>query len=290
MEALREVGLSLTTELDLDALLHSIVSHAVELWGCRVGSLYLHRPDKDLLELVVIIGAGSDLIGVTLRRGEGLAGEIWKTGEPLSVSEQRSLAGQPAMPTEENPFSFAGVPIRWGDEFLGVLDLVSDDPGAFSSDDTELLSLFASQASIAIKNARLFQAERRRSSEAEALRKASLVLGALWGLWHLPLHFIEGTVQSAIPVYQFVLQQMVLAVFYTWLYNHTRGAVSVAIIGPILSDSGLNSIPLASGQFGGKARARSARSSLFCAVSTHRSEQRSMPGWIGLMTPCIVKN
>jgi PAS domain S-box-containing protein len=178
LEALREVGLSLTTELDLDALLHSIVSHAVELWGCRVGSLYLHRPDKDLLELVVIIGAGSDLIGVTLRRGEGLAGEIWKTGEPLSVSEQRSLAGQPAMPTEENPFSFAGVPIRWGDEFLGVLDLVSDDPGAFSSDDTELLSLFASQASIAIKNARLFQAERRRSSEAEALRKASLVLGS----------------------------------------------------------------------------------------------------------------
>ncbi len=59
---------------------------------------------------------------------------------------------------------------------------------------------------------------------------ASLVLGLLWGLWHLPLHFIEGTVQSAIPVYQFVLQQMVLAVLYTWLFNNTRGAVSVAIL------------------------------------------------------------
>ena len=52
----------------------------------------------------------------------------------------------------------------------------------------------------------------------------------LWGLWHLPLHFIDGTVQSAIPVYQFVLQQMVLAIFYTWLFNNTRGAVSVAIL------------------------------------------------------------
>jgi membrane protease YdiL (CAAX protease family) len=59
---------------------------------------------------------------------------------------------------------------------------------------------------------------------------ASLILGAIWGLWHLPLHFIAGTVQSAIPVYQFVLQQMVLAVFYTWLFNNTRGAVSVAIL------------------------------------------------------------
>ncbi len=59
---------------------------------------------------------------------------------------------------------------------------------------------------------------------------ASLVLGALWGLWHLPLHFIEGTVQENIPIYQFILQQMVLAVFYTWLFVHTRGAVSVAIL------------------------------------------------------------
>jgi hypothetical protein len=56
------------------------------------------------------------------------------------------------------------------------------------------------------------------------------VPSAFWGLWHLPLHFIEGTVQSTIPVYQFVLQQMVLAIFDTWLFNNTRGAVSVAIL------------------------------------------------------------
>jgi hypothetical protein len=59
---------------------------------------------------------------------------------------------------------------------------------------------------------------------------ASLILGAIWGSWHLPLHFIDGTVQSTMPVYQFVLQQMVLAVLYTWLFSNTRGAVSVAIL------------------------------------------------------------
>lgn len=59
---------------------------------------------------------------------------------------------------------------------------------------------------------------------------ASLLLGFIWGLWHLPLHFIEGTVQENIPVYQFIIQQMVLAIFYTWLFNNTRGAVSVAIL------------------------------------------------------------
>jgi hypothetical protein len=59
---------------------------------------------------------------------------------------------------------------------------------------------------------------------------SSLVLRTIRGLWHLPLHFIEGTVQSAIPAYQFVGQQMVLAIFYTWLFNNTRGAVSISIL------------------------------------------------------------
>lgn len=58
----------------------------------------------------------------------------------------------------------------------------------------------------------------------------SLILGLLWGLWHLPLHFIEGTVQSAIPVYQFLIQQMVLAILFTWLFTNTRGAVPVAML------------------------------------------------------------
>jgi len=44
---------------------------------------------------------------------------------------------------------------------------------------------------------------------------ASLVLGFLWGLWHLPLHFMTGTTQEIIPVAEFILKQMVGAIFYT---------------------------------------------------------------------------
>ncbi|MCP5100853.1 MAG: CPBP family intramembrane metalloprotease, partial [Chloroflexi bacterium] len=59
---------------------------------------------------------------------------------------------------------------------------------------------------------------------------ASLILGAIWGLWHLPLHFMDGTVQEIIPIYQFVLQQMVLAIIYTWLFNNTGGSVLIATL------------------------------------------------------------
>ncbi|MCP4424766.1 MAG: CPBP family intramembrane metalloprotease, partial [Chloroflexi bacterium] len=51
-----------------------------------------------------------------------------------------------------------------------------------------------------------------------------------WGLWHLPLHFMDGTVQEIIPIYQFVLQQMVLAIIYTWLFNNTGGSILIATL------------------------------------------------------------
>lgn len=59
---------------------------------------------------------------------------------------------------------------------------------------------------------------------------ASLVLGLIWGLWHLPLVFIAGTTQAAIPFYEFVLQTVALAVLYTWLYNNTGGSVLVVAL------------------------------------------------------------
>jgi membrane protease YdiL (CAAX protease family) len=59
---------------------------------------------------------------------------------------------------------------------------------------------------------------------------ASLILGTIWGFWHLPLFFIEGTTQAAIPIYQYILQTIVLSVFYTWLYNNTGGSVLIAIV------------------------------------------------------------
>lgn len=59
---------------------------------------------------------------------------------------------------------------------------------------------------------------------------ASLILGFLWGLWHLPLHFMVGTTQEVIPVVDFILKQMVGAIFYTWVYNNTNRNVFLAIL------------------------------------------------------------
>lgn len=50
---------------------------------------------------------------------------------------------------------------------------------------------------------------------------SSVVLGALWGLWHLPLFFIPGVSQSYMPLWSFLLMTVALAVLITWVYNNT---------------------------------------------------------------------
>jgi len=170
LEALREVGLELTAELDLDALLHSVGERAVELLGGTDGGLYLYRPDRDLLEWTVSVGATVVPVCTVLERGEGVAGKVWETGQPLIVDNYRHWSGRPVMHDGISIASVVDVPIQWGQEFLGVLNVSAQTPGRFTPTDAELLSLLATQAAIAIRNARLYEQTRR-----DAVVKAELL-------------------------------------------------------------------------------------------------------------------
>ncbi len=176
LEALRQIGLDLTAQLDLDVLLQSIVLQAIQLVGATEGGIYLYRPDRDVVEWVVSVGPNMAPLGTMLRRGQGLCGKVWDTGEPLLVDDYRHWEGR-AVVYEGCPFTATmGVPVRWGDEFLGVLNMNADAPHTFCQEDAELLGLFATQAAIAIRNARLYEETQRRALEQEALREAALVL------------------------------------------------------------------------------------------------------------------
>ena len=61
-------------------------------------------------------------------------------------------------------------------------------------------------------------------------RMASLGLGLVWGVWHLPLFFIEGTSQAHIPLALFLLSVAAMSVLFAWLVNHTKGSVVAALL------------------------------------------------------------
>ncbi len=198
LEALRQVGLELTAQLDLDALLHSIVSRAVELLEGDSGMLHLYRPDRDVLEWTVSVGLNQPPPKPILRRGEGLCGRVLETGQPLIVDDYHHWEGR-VSGWEDHPFqAVMGMPIRWGEEFLGVLEISRPPPRTFSQADAELLRLLANQAAIAIRNARLYEQAQRR---AERLAVVNHIARAVSAVLHLD-DLLETVYQEIADVFQ----------------------------------------------------------------------------------------
>ncbi len=172
LDALRQVSQDLIALHHLDALLQQIVERAVQLLDGKAGGMYLYHPDRDILEWVVGVREDPTLVGLTISRGEGLSGKVWDTGEPLIVDDYQSWPGRSSQWAGFPVRAAMSVPIQWGGEFLGVLHIhTGNTQRRFTPQDAALLSQFATQAAIAIQNARLHEqahqeiAERRRTEE-----------------------------------------------------------------------------------------------------------------------------
>ncbi len=172
LEVLREVGLELTTQLNLETLLHSIVARAVELLNGISGGLYLYRSESEVLELMVTVGLDPALVGTKLQSGEGLTGAVWQTGQTLIVDDYRNWDNKASVYRNTGWTAIVGVPIRWGDEFLGVLDVIGDAPRAFSATHAQLLGMFATQAANAIRNAHLYDHAQREITQRKLAEEA----------------------------------------------------------------------------------------------------------------------
>lgn len=58
----------------------------------------------------------------------------------------------------------------------------------------------------------------------------ALIVGLIHGIWHLPLHFLEGTVQSAIPIPEFIAITILTAFAYSFIYEHTKSIIPMIIL------------------------------------------------------------
>ena len=157
LSALQESTMLLMARLDLVDVLQDILTQATQLMKTTHGYVYLVRPDGDALEVRVAAGIFSSYVGASLRRGEGLAGRVWQTGQPLAVPDYRTWAER-ARQYEQTAFhAVVGVPLTEGWKTVGVLGLAHLEPGPeFSDDDVQLLTSFARLASVAYENARLY--------------------------------------------------------------------------------------------------------------------------------------
>ena len=168
LEALQKVGLELASELDLNILLESIVHQAVTLSQTEIGVFYLCYPEEDILKLAVVSDPNIIPKETIMRRGQGLSGKVWQTGEHIAVENYQAWEGCDCTFTEMiADRSAIAIPVYWGGEIQGILAL-SGEPGySFSDDEIALLKMLAQQAAVAIQNANLHKEVKHYTAELE---------------------------------------------------------------------------------------------------------------------------
>jgi sigma-B regulation protein RsbU (phosphoserine phosphatase) len=178
LETLAEIGREMSSILDLDALLTRIASLTKRLIDYRTfGILLLDEATNDLeMKLAVRYGKGAESKHVRL--GEGLVGWAALHKEPVLVAD---VSQDPRyINLVDDARSELVIPMLIKDRCLGVFDLESPELDAFTKEHKELLTLLASQAAVAIDNARLYEEVRRNEERIEKeLRFAQRVQVAL---------------------------------------------------------------------------------------------------------------
>jgi len=73
---------------------------------------------------------------------------------------------------------------------------------------------------------------------------SGVIIGVLWGLWHLPLFFMDGEFHQTIPFGLFLVQDIALSIIMTWLYNNTKGSLLIAHLFHTSSNATIGLLPI----------------------------------------------
>lgn len=161
LKTLNEVTRQLTSTLDPERLLKNILQSAVDILNCEAGSLLMLDEQTGELVFRVVLGpVAHELEGQRMPSDKGVVGRSFQSRQPLIVNDVRSSKDWFSKPDKMTGFvtrSLLVVPLIVKDEVLGVIEVVNRKDGSnFNLDDQELLIAFASQAAVAIENARLY--------------------------------------------------------------------------------------------------------------------------------------
>lgn len=163
LQIINQVTLSLADTLELDPLLDLIMNKAIELFDAQAGSLLLVDHDTGELVFEIVRGpAEAELLKTRLPLGAGIAGTAAQTARSIitnDVSEDKRWFSEVDEDTDFHTRSILTVPLLRNNRVLGVLQVINKGKNGalFDDHDERLLNSFASQAVVALENARLVE-------------------------------------------------------------------------------------------------------------------------------------
>lgn len=183
IERLREISHWVSSVLDLDNLLELIIDTATKMMQAKASSLLLLDPKTKKLYFKVAIGERKEeLRKYEINLGQGIAGLVAQTGEPLLIQDVTHDPRWYKQISESIGFqtrSIACVPMKVGDEIIGVVEIIDKEDGsAIRNEDMKTLTVFTELASLAISNARkINQVQRENRDLKEELWKKYQIIG-----------------------------------------------------------------------------------------------------------------
>jgi len=182
LRALARLTHIVSSSLDMDEVLGTIARAAAELTGVPLAVFWVANEVARTLEVRALSDErmAADFPYRTLRYEQGATGAVAGRRELLNIpdltADERFLSKDWAV--GHGLRSFFGVPIVFQDSLLGVLALNGRKPLRLEQDDLQLLDSFIAQASVAIRNARLYTDTTRRLAETRALLELAEILNS----------------------------------------------------------------------------------------------------------------
>jgi signal transduction histidine kinase len=168
LRALHDISLEITSQLESKRVLNTILMHAAHLLSAEASTISIYDSQESVIHKIAVFNLPMELQGIDLEIGEGLAGQVIATGEPIFVNDYSTWAFS-SRKFPDGPFNaILGVPLRWQNQIIGALEVLDKrDHRTFTDKDVKVLGLFGDLVSVVLKNAELYQALRQASEELE---------------------------------------------------------------------------------------------------------------------------
>ena len=196
IDAVLQVNPALDASLELQSILDSLLTSALELAPASLAHIFLY--DKGKLKF----GAARGLDGKWNKpfsepRKNGLTYTVARSGKTRIITD---ILNDSIFKSKRNKWngSIVSIPLKIRDRVVGVMNISTFEPGQFPRDSLRIWKLFSNRAAIAIENARLYSEEHRQRLRNEALQSASMVITSSLNLSEVLSHILTE-IRRAVP-------------------------------------------------------------------------------------------